>query len=62
MAELGAAPRVDSLALSRALLYFANSRIKRRLHADGRGFDALEQAIGIRKRKAPTGDLLLQWS
>jgi len=57
--RLEAAPAMDSLDYSRALLGVATGRLRRRLLADGQGFTALETALGIRQRHAPAGDLLL---
>ncbi|MEO5618695.1 MAG: CHAT domain-containing tetratricopeptide repeat protein [Candidatus Eisenbacteria bacterium] len=54
--------RPDSLALSRALLYIAHSRLMRRLHAEDRGVETLERALGIRKRHAIRNDTLVIWA
>lgn len=56
--RLEAAPAMDSLDYSRALLGVATGRLRRRLLADGQGFTALETALGIRQRHAPAGDPL----
>src|SRR5262245_17122568 len=59
--SIGKSPHPDSLALARAMMYFASSRLHRRLHADGRGVELLEQAIGIRERRAAPDDTLATW-
>ena len=51
----------DSLALSHALLYVANSLVKRKIFADGKGLGSLERAIGIRERHTPPQDRLAIW-
>ena len=61
VSRLEASPPVDSLQLGHALLYVANGLIKRRLHADSRGFASLERAIGIRERHAGATDPLAIW-
>lgn len=48
--RLEASPEPDSLKISHALFFVANGLIKQRIYADGRGFGALERAIGIRRR------------
>ncbi|MEO6463171.1 MAG: tetratricopeptide repeat protein, partial [Candidatus Eisenbacteria bacterium] len=60
--ELERARPADSLTLARALLYVANAHSKQRRHADGKGFAALERAIGILGRRAPPHDRLLTWA
>jgi CHAT domain-containing protein/tetratricopeptide (TPR) repeat protein len=54
--------RPDSLDLSRAWLYVANALAKRRQYRDGRVFQALDQAIGIRTRNVRGPDPLLIWA
>jgi tetratricopeptide (TPR) repeat protein len=60
--RLSQAARPDSLDLSRAWLYVANSLAKRRQYAGGRVFDALDRAIGIRDRHTHGPDPLLVWA
>ncbi len=61
-ASEAAGARKDSLDYSRALFYFGNSRLMRRLYADGRGFESLERGIGIRERRAGANDTLCTWA
>lgn len=60
--ELERARPTDSLRVARALLHAANGHIKQRRHIAGKGFAALERAIGMLARKAPAHDPLLTWA
>jgi hypothetical protein len=59
--QLEADPKVDSLALARALAHYANARIMRRQFSDGRAFPLLARAMNIRARRTPPTDPILIW-
>ncbi|MDX1384982.1 MAG: tetratricopeptide repeat protein, partial [Thermoanaerobaculia bacterium] len=48
--------------LSRALLHLAYANARLRRYADGRFFQSIKLAIGIRERHAPPDDPLRQWA
>jgi hypothetical protein len=61
-ATLEGEPGLDSLELSKALLYIASTRYQQRLVNDDIAARAIERSIAIRERNARPGDVLVEWS